>query len=194
MAPAAGAALRSDRSRPRRRGAALRAGDLRGAEGLPSCRRLHLVVPTRGERRPHAALGEADGAARAAHRVLRGVAEAAHRRGRRLGADRARDLPLPPPVHVREGGVPRCAPGREGQLLRDREPGGRLLHRRSRARVDLAVHHLLARGQGRNRRREDRRQLRRVARCPGRGESSTAASRCCSSTRSRAPTSRSSAA
>ena len=45
---------------------------------------------------------------------------AAHRGRRRLGADRARDEPVPAAVHVREGGVPRRAPGAEGRLLRDR--------------------------------------------------------------------------
>ena len=37
---------------PRRRGAALRAGDLRGPQGLPARRRLGLDLPARGQRAP----------------------------------------------------------------------------------------------------------------------------------------------
>ena len=59
MAPPARLAVRPDPARPGGRGAALRAGDLRGPEGLPSRRRLDLDVPARRERRAHAALGRA---------------------------------------------------------------------------------------------------------------------------------------
>ena len=57
-------------ARPGDRGAALRAGDLRGAEGLPARRRLDLDVPARGQRRADAPLGAAARAARAAGRGL----------------------------------------------------------------------------------------------------------------------------
>ena len=38
------------------------------------------------------------------------------------------------PVHVRQGGVPRCAPGEQGRLLPHRQPRRRLLPRRCRTR------------------------------------------------------------
>ena len=52
LAPPARLALRPDRARPGGRGTALRAGDLRGHEGLPSRRRVGLDVPARTRTRP----------------------------------------------------------------------------------------------------------------------------------------------
>ncbi len=112
LAPAARAAVRPDLARPRRRRAALRAGDLRGHQGLPPRGRLDPHLPPRPERAPAAALGAPPGAARAAGRVLPPVAPRARRRRRRLGALRRRPEPVPAAVHVRQGGVPRRAPGR----------------------------------------------------------------------------------
>ena len=50
-------ALRPAHARPGHDGAALRAGDLRGAEGLPPARRLDRLVPARGQRGPVPRLG-----------------------------------------------------------------------------------------------------------------------------------------
>jgi 3-isopropylmalate dehydrogenase len=73
-------------ARPRRGRAALRAGDLRGHQGLPPRRRLDLDLPTRSERPSPAAQRTAPRAARAAGGVLHRVAQGAHRRRRRVGA------------------------------------------------------------------------------------------------------------
>ena len=117
------------------------------------------------------------------------------RRRRRLGADAGRDEPLPASVHVREGGVPRRAPRGEGQLLRDRVAGRRLLlaaaSPRSSIWLSTDVHPRRPRRHGPG---EDRRQLRVVARRAAGGLRATGASRCCSSTPRRASTSKSSAA
>ena len=64
-------AVRPADARPRDRGPALRAGDLRGHEGLPPRRRLDLDLPPRGERRADGALRAAAGLPRAAGRGLR---------------------------------------------------------------------------------------------------------------------------
>ena len=66
LAPSARLAVRPDPARSGRGGAALRAGDLRGHQGLPPRRRLDLDVPAVRERPPHAALGAPARAARAA--------------------------------------------------------------------------------------------------------------------------------
>ena len=52
-------AVRPDLDRPRGHGAPLRAGDLRGPQGLPAARRLDLDLPARAERAPLPALGAA---------------------------------------------------------------------------------------------------------------------------------------
>ena len=57
-------AVRPAHARPGHGGPALRAGDLRGHEGLPPRRRLDLDLPARGERRADGALQQAPGAAR----------------------------------------------------------------------------------------------------------------------------------
>ena len=81
-------------------------------------------------------------------RVLHRLAEAAHRGRRRLGAERARDEPVPAPVHVRQGGVPRRAPGEEGRVLPHREPRRRVLPRRRAARVIWLSTHYARAGKG----------------------------------------------
>ena len=59
-------AVRPALAGPGHRRPALRAGDLRGHEGLPARGRLGVDLPARGERRPHGALRAAARAARAA--------------------------------------------------------------------------------------------------------------------------------
>ena len=115
-------------------------------------------------------------------------------RGRRaVGADRAGDEPLPAALHVRQGGVPRRAPGEEGQLLPDREPGRRLLPRRHRTAVDLALHHLLAAPARAGWAPPRPAATTHPAWSRSRRRTSTVARRCSSSTPSKASTSRSSA-
>ena len=136
-----GRALRPDPADAERRGAALRAGDLRGPEGLPARRRLGVVVPPRGQRRADAAQRPPPRPARAADRRLRRVAARPGRGRRGVGAPgrHRRDQPVPAPVHVRERGLPRGAPGERGHLLPHRLPGRGLLRRRPEAghAVDL---------------------------------------------------------
>ena len=164
LAPSPRAAVRPHNPRTGRRRPALRAGGLRGAQGLPPRRRLDLDLPARGQRRAHAALGRAARPARAAHRLLHRVAQAAHRARRPVGAIGPRDEPVPAALHVRQGGVPRGAAREEGRLHAHRQPGRRVLPRWRRAGLDLGFHDLRAGRSRRHGRREDRRQLRLVAR------------------------------
>ena len=131
-----GRAVRPDPADAERRGAALRAGDLRGPQGLPARRRLGVVVPARGQRRADAAQRPSPGPARAADRRLRRVAARPGRGRRAVGAAgrHRRDEPLPAPLHVRLGGLPRRAPGQRGHLLRHRLAGRGLLRRRRSSR------------------------------------------------------------
>ena len=126
-------------ARPRGIRAALRAGDLRGHQGLPSRRRLDPHVPPRPQRGTPAGQRPAPRAAGAADRVLHPVAARARRGRRSLGALRRRPEPVPASVHVRQGGLPRRPRCAEGRLLRDREPAGRVLHRRREAGAHLAL-------------------------------------------------------
>ncbi len=146
-----------------RLGAALRPGDLRGHQGLPPCRRFDLDLPSGRQRQAPAALGAAPGAAGAAGGPVRRIAAAADRGRCRVGAVGAGDQPVLPPLHDRQRGVPGRARGAEGRLLRHRQSGRRLLRQGRGAGGDLAVHRLRARGQGRHRRGQVRRQLRRLA-------------------------------
>ena len=85
LAPAARVAVRAHPAGALGRGAPLRAGDLRGAEGVPPRRRLDLGLPAGGERRAHAALGVPPRAARAAGRALPRLAQAARSRSTATG-------------------------------------------------------------------------------------------------------------
>ena len=92
LAPPARAAVRPDLARPGRRGAALRAGDLRGAQGLPPRRRLDLDLPPRRRtRRACSARPRASRCPSCRREYFIESLRAAHRRRRRLGADRRRD-------------------------------------------------------------------------------------------------------
>ena len=143
LAPSARAAVRPDRARPGRRRAALRAGDLRGAQGLPSRRRLDLDLPSRGERGRMQRSARRLALPELPDRVLHRVAQAAHRGRRRTGCPTQGEtsLYLRPFMFAKEAflGV---RPAEEGQLLRDRAARGRLLPGRRRAGVDLAVDRL----------------------------------------------------
>ena len=104
-------AVRPAHPRPRDRRPALRAGDLRGDEGLPARRRLDLDVPPRGERRADGALQPP---ARAAGARARATSCRPSRRSSRSTSagcptGGGREEPLPPPVHDRLRDVPRRA-------------------------------------------------------------------------------------
>ena len=95
---------------PGRRGAALRAGDLRGPQGLPARRRLDLGVPARRPTPPGSSARRAGWPCRElpAEDFL-GVDRGARRRPTRTGCpSRRRGQPLPAAVHVRVRGVPRA--------------------------------------------------------------------------------------
>ena len=132
-------AVRPAHARPGDRGPALRAGDLRGHEGLPPRRRLGLDVPARGERR-------ADGALQRSRLALPELPVEDFVAGRRragrgrpaLGAGRGGgEEPLPAAVHVRLRGVPRRAarPARHlhGDRLARPAPTSRAASSRSRS-------------------------------------------------------------
>ncbi len=173
---------------------ALRAGDLRGVEGLPARGRFGVDVPAGRQRPAVPAVRPSPRAPGAAGRDLRGLHPRTGPDRRRLGALGARDEPVPAAVHDRDRVVPGGPRGAGGGVPLHREPGGGVLHVRAEARVDLALDELRPSGQGRapGRRRPAATTRRRS--CPSRRHTSTAASRSCSSTRSRAGTSRSSAA
>ena len=133
---AAGTAPRSAREplQPRsgRGGAALRAGDLRGDEGLPlsdggiglfraedNARRLQPLG------RAHGHAGDARGVFLAAVRKL--LAEAA------TGSRPGRGQPLPAALHVRLRGLPRRSAGQGVHVPGHLQPGGRLLQGRPEA-------------------------------------------------------------
>ena len=119
-------ALRALPARPGGGGAALRPGDLRGHEGLPSRRRLDLDLPPRGQRGPLRPVGPSPRAARAARGRLHRVAAPARLRRPGLGAGgrRGGEEPLPASLHVRVRGLPRRAPGPAGHLLVIASPAG----------------------------------------------------------------------
>ena len=85
--------------------------------------------------------------------------------------------PLPAPVRVRQRGLPRRAPGDGVPLPGDRLAGGRVLHRRRQAGHGVGHAGLHPGGARRHRRGQVRRQLRGRPLGPGRGASSTAATR-----------------
>ena len=128
-------AVRAARARPGDRRAALRAGDLRGAQGLPARRRVGVDLPARGERRPAGALGAAAGAARAAGRGLRGDRRRPRAGRRALGARPAgeKSLYLRPFMFASEAflGV---RPARHVTYCVIASPAGSVLPRRPRSR------------------------------------------------------------
>ena len=119
-------AVRPALARPGHRRPALRAGDLRGPQGLPARGRLGLDLPSRGERRPHGAVRPAARAARAPGRALRRRDRRAGARRRALGARAGGgEEPLPAPVHVRLRDLPRRPALPARHLPGDRLAGGR---------------------------------------------------------------------
>ena len=134
-------ALRPDRARPGGRRAALRAGDLRGPQGLPARRRPVWAFRPEANGARLRPLGQAPRAAGAARRGLpreRSTLLVADRP--RLGAVRRRrqSLYLRPFMFATEAflGV---RPAHEVTYLVIASPGRRLLRRRHQAGVDLAV-------------------------------------------------------
>ena len=110
---------------PATRGAALRAGDLRGAEGVHARRRRRHDVPAGRQRRA----GSASRPQRMAMPPLpRGSCSSSSLR-QLITIDREwiphdrRGQPLPAPVHVRQRGLPRRAPGHGVPLRADRLAG-----------------------------------------------------------------------
>ena len=154
---------------PGQRGAALRAGDLRGAEGVPHGRRWRDDVPAGRQRGPLRHLRAADGDAGAAAGGVRRLAAQAHRDRPGVDPHRRGRQPLPAAVHVRQRGLPRRPPGQRVPLHGDRLTGRGVLHRWRQAGHRLGLPGLHP-GRARwHRRGQVRRQLRRVAGGPGGG-------------------------
>ena len=167
MARAAPGAVRPAADRPGLLCPALRTGDLRGAEGLPSAGRFHRHLPTGQERRADPLLGTPHGDAGATRGALPGVSEADRRRRLRLGPRRGwRGGAVPAPLHDLQGGGTRRPPGQQLQLLRHRLPGRRLLQGRHHPGQRVAVDRVRPRGPRRHRCRKVRGQLRRLAGSP----------------------------
>ncbi len=153
-------AVRTDPAGAVRGRAALRAGDLRGAQGVPTRGRLDLELPPGGERARMQ---------RSAYRLALPELPVEHfldalRQLVAVDGDWVPDreetsLYLRPFMFAKEAflGV---RPANKVGVLPDRQPRGRLLPERRGAGVDLAVGPLVARGQGRHGSGEDRRQLR----------------------------------
>ena len=122
------------------RGAALRAGDLRGAEGLSARRRRRRAVPPRGERPPLQRLGRAAGDARAARGDVRRIGAASWSSPTATGSRQIEGGSLYlRPVHVRDRDVPRRAPSAEYKFLVIASPGRRLFQGRRAGGVDLGL-------------------------------------------------------
>ena len=182
-------------ARPRDRRPALRAGDLRGAQGLPPRRRVDLDLPSRGQRRADDALLAAARAAGARGRRLPPGRRRAGQGRPAVGArQRGGEEPLHPALHVRLRGVPRRAAGPARHVRGHHEPGRRLLRQGRQAGQPVALDRLHARRARRDGRRQDGRQLRQQPGRPAAGDRARAATRWSSSTPRRAATSRSSAA
>ena len=166
-----GHALRPAQPRPGDRRPALRPGDLRGHEGLPSRRRLDLDVPPRGQRR-------ADGALEPAARALPelppddfvAAVDALVGVDRRWVPDNAgeKSLYVRPFMIATETflGVRPCA---ARHVHGDRQPCRRLLQQGRQADHALADHRVHPRRPRRHGRGQDRRQLRLVPRRPAGG-------------------------
>ncbi|CAA9387194.1 MAG: Branched-chain amino acid aminotransferase, partial [uncultured Nocardioides sp.] len=167
--------VRADLPRSRDSGAALRAGDLRGDEGLPARGRLDLDLPSRPERRADGPLVPAARVPGAAGRGLRRLRRRAGRGRPAVGAPeldrggRRREVALPAALHVRLGVLPGRQAGAARHLHGDRLAGGCLFQGRCPPGHALAVGDVHPRGSGRDGCREDRRQLRRIAGRPARG-------------------------
>ena len=165
-------ALRTADPRPGDGRPALRAGDLRGDEGLPSRRRLHLGLPARGQRRADGALQPPARAARAGARRLRPGRRGPGDRRPAVGARGGvrREEPLPAPLHVRLREVPGSAPGQARHLHGDRQPCRPLLQQGSGADHPVAHHRVHPRRPRWHGRGQDRRQLRVVPDRPAGGD------------------------
>ena len=169
LARCAGHRVRPDRAGSVGDRAALRAGSLRRAQGLPLGGRVDRVVSRRGQRRAVAVVGAAARDSRTARRAVHRIAAPADRRRQRVGAaGRRRGVAVSAAVHVRDrAGVGR-ATGQAVPLPGDRLAGGRVLQGRHQSGHRLGVNGVRARQPGRYRRGQVRRQLRRLAAGAGR--------------------------
>ena len=178
--------VRAAATRPGDHDAALRAGDLRGAEGVPPARRLGRHLPARGQRpalpaRPRGGWRCPSCRSRPSSRrvTLLVRQDMAWVPGTRRG------VALPAPVHDRDRGRARRAPVQRVPLPGHRLARRRVLPRRRQARLRLALRGVRARRRPAARATpRARRQLRRFAGRPGRGRRSRAATRSSGSTRS----------
>ena len=160
-------ALRPAHPRPGHRRPALRAGDLRGHEGLPARGRLDLGVPARGERRPDGALQPPARAAGARGRRLRRRPSTRWSPSTSAGCPERRaqgekSLYVRPFMFASEAflGV---RPAQHVTFMVIASPAGVLLQGRHQAGHALAVRGVHPRRPRRHGRGQDRRQLRQLA-------------------------------
>ena len=164
------AAVRPDHARPGRGRAALRAGDLRGDQGLPPRRRLDLDVPPEQNARR---------LQRSARRLaLPELPDGVLHRSRCASSSRstARGCPTAPetslylrPFMFAKEAFLGVRPAQKVDYYVIASPAGAYFPGGVAPGVDLALRGLRPRRQGRHGRGEDRRQLRRVAAAAGRG-------------------------
>ena len=150
-------------------GAALRAGHLRGLQGLPPAGGRDRHLPARRQRRALRRVGRAPRHARFSRRPLRRGRRRAHPPGPRLGPGGGGHEPLHPPARDRDRALPRGPPVRELHLPHHRVPGGAVLPEGPAPGDGLDLGGVRARRAGRHGRRKVRRQLRREPRRPAPG-------------------------
>ena len=184
LARRGGAAVRPAHPRPGDDGAALRPGDLRGAQGLPPARRLDRLVPARRERRP------VPRARRPGWRWRSCPTSCSSPRSRSCSTSTASgcrrraartSLYLRPFMMATEVGLG-VRPSAEYLYCADRLAGRAVLPGRREAGRRVAEHRVHARRARRHRHREVRRQLRGLAAARRPRAPSTAARRWSTST------------
>ena len=141
LARLGGRAVRAVRARPGDGRAALRAGDLRGTQGLPARRTAASGCSGPTRTRTGSPGRRAGWRCRCSSRDdFLGSIEALVAADVELGAVGWGEEPLPAAVHVRVRGVPRRPRGAPGDLLLHRQPGRVLLRLRGEAGQDLDLH------------------------------------------------------
>ena len=152
--------VRAPLARSRRLRFALRAGDLRGLQGVPAKGREHRDVSPRRERAPLQPIRRPPGDAALARGAFHRSGRRAHPDRSRLGARGQRGKHVPAPARHRDGGSARREARQGIHVPALRLTVGAVLRTGSEARLGVALYRLRARRPRRHRRCQVRRQLR----------------------------------
>ena len=154
-------------ARPGDHGPALRAGDLRGPQGLPPARRLGRAVPAGAERRAASSARPAGSRCPSCPRSCSSTRCAPSSTPTATGCRPATGRPVPAAVRCSRSSRS-SASGRRSDVPvpADRLAGRRVLPRRRAAGLGVALDRVRPRGAGRHRRGQVRRQLRRLPASP----------------------------